>query len=127
MERVVNQRLKWHLETNDLLAPEQAGFRQFRATEDQTTYLAQEIEDAFQEKKVTRVAWIDLQRAFDRVWIDGLITKLMRNGVANNMLKWDSHIYLTGKHESVLTNSTVGRSSYAKVSLKAVYYPRPSS
>ena len=79
MERVVNQRLKWYL------APEQAGFRQFRATEDQTTYLAQEIEDAFQEK-VTRVAWIDLQRAFDRVWIDGLITKLMRNGVANNML-----------------------------------------
>ena len=58
MERVVNQRLKWYLETNDLLAPEQAGFREFRATEDQTTYLAQEIEDAFQEKKVTRVAWI---------------------------------------------------------------------
>ena len=24
----------------------------------------------------------------DRVWIDGLIIKLMRNGVANNMLKW---------------------------------------
>ena len=65
MERVVNQRLKWYLETNDLLAPEQAGFRQFRATEDQTTYLAQEIEDALQEKKVTRVAWIDLQRAAD--------------------------------------------------------------
>ena len=44
MERVVNQRLKWYLETDDLLAPEQAGFRQFRATEDKTTYLAQEIE-----------------------------------------------------------------------------------
>ena len=52
MERVVNQSLKWYLETNDLLAPEQAGFRQFRATEDQTTYLAQEIEDAFQETPV---------------------------------------------------------------------------
>ena len=58
--------------------------KQFRTTKDQTTYLAQGIEGAFQEKKVTRVAWIDL---FDRVWIDGLITKLMRNGVANNMLK----------------------------------------
>ena len=50
--------------------------------------MSQEIKDAFQEKKVTRIAWIDLQRAFDRVWIDGLIVKLMRNGVANNMLKW---------------------------------------
>ena len=85
MERVVNQRLKWYLETNDILAPEQAGFRQFRATEDQTTYLVQEIEDAFQEKKATR---IDLQRAFDKVWIDGLIVMLMRNGVANTMLNW---------------------------------------
>ena len=45
MERVVNQRLKWYLETNDLLTPEHAGFRQFRATEDQITYLAQEIEE----------------------------------------------------------------------------------
>ena len=88
MERVVNQSLKWYLETNKLLAPEQAGFQQFRATEDQTTYLAQEIEDVFQEKKVTRVAWIDLQSAFNKVWIGGLIVKLMRNGVANNMLKW---------------------------------------
>ena len=43
----------------------------------------QEIEDAFQE----RVAWIDLHRAFDKVWIDGLIVKLMRNGVTNIMLK----------------------------------------
>ena len=77
--------------------------------------MAQEIEDAFQEKKVKHVAWIDLQRAFDKVGIDGLIIKLMRNGVANNML------------ESVLTNSAVGRSFYAKVSLKAVSYPRPSS
>ena len=90
MERVVNQRLKWYL------APEQAGFRQFRATEDQTTYLVQEIEDAFQE----RVAWIDLHRAFDKVWIDGLIVKLMRNGVDNNMLKW-IHSYLFNRRARV--------------------------
>ena len=81
------------------------------------------------KKKVTCVAWIDLQRAFDRVWIDGLITKLMRTGDANNMLKWiQSYLFFfTGEHESVLINSTVARSFYAKVSLKAVYFPRPSS
>ena len=37
---------------------------------------------------IDRVAWVDLQRAFYKVWIDGLIIKLMRNGVANNMFKW---------------------------------------
>ena len=34
MERVV----KWYLETNDFLAPEQARSLQFRATEDQILY-----------------------------------------------------------------------------------------
>ena len=51
MERLINQRLKWYLEANQLLATQQAGFRQFRSTEDQTTYLAQEIKDALQAKK----------------------------------------------------------------------------
>ena len=126
MERVVNQRLKWYLETNDLLVPEPAGFRQFRATEYQTTYLAQEREDTFQEKKVTRVAWIDIQCSFDKVWIGGFIVKLMRNGVANNMLKWIQS-YLFNRRARVLTNLAVGRSFYAKVSLKAMSYPRPFS
>ena len=45
-------------------------------------------------KKVKRVAWIDLQRAFDKVWIGGLIVKLLRNGIADNMLKWiQSYIF----------------------------------
>ena len=64
MERIVNERLKWYLETEDLLAPEQAGFRQCRST-DQATYLSQEIEDAFQKQKLVLVSLIDLQKAFD--------------------------------------------------------------
>ena len=39
MERIVNERLKWYLETEDLLVPEQVGFQQFRRTEDQATYI----------------------------------------------------------------------------------------
>ncbi len=53
MESNVNQRMKLYLETNQLLTHQQAGFRKFRSTEDQTAYLALEIEDVFQDKKVT--------------------------------------------------------------------------
>jgi len=88
MERIVNERLRWHLETTNLLASEQAGFRQFRSTEDQATYLSQEIEEAFQEQKLVFAAWIDLQKAFDKVWTEGLLVKLLRNGVAGNMFTW---------------------------------------
>ena len=94
MERIVNERLKWYLETENLLAPEQAGFRQFRNTEDQATYLSQEIENAFQEQKLVLVSWIDLQKAFDKVWMEGLLVKLLRNGIASNMFNWiKSYLY----------------------------------
>ncbi|KAK7101835.1 hypothetical protein V1264_020159 [Littorina saxatilis] len=94
LERIVNERLRWYLESRNLLAPEQAGFRQFRSTEDQVTYLAQEVEDAFQEQKLVFVTWIDLQKAFDKVWKDGLLVKLLRKGVSSNMYQWiRSYLY----------------------------------
>ena len=45
-------RLMWHLEEKQLLSPKQAGFRQHRSTEDQITYIAQEIEDSFQDRSI---------------------------------------------------------------------------
>ena len=88
MERMVNKRLQWYLETKGILASEQAGFRSCRSTEDQVTYLSQEVEDAFQESKQTFVMWIDLQKAFDKVWTDGLLVKLLRAGVNSRMYSW---------------------------------------
>ena len=57
-------------------------------TEDQTKDLAQVMEDAFQAQKVTLTAFIDLQKAFDRVWKDGLLGKLQRSGIRGNMFRW---------------------------------------
>ena len=88
LERIINTRLKWFLETEKLFVPQQAGFREHQCTEDQTTYLAQEIEDGFQRKKQTLSVWIDLQKAFDKVWTDELLLKLRRCNISGNMFKW---------------------------------------
>ena len=88
LERIINARMKWYLESEQLLAPQQAGFREHHCTEDQTTYLAQEIEDGFQQNKQTLAIWIDLQKAFDKVWTDGLLLKLKRCGIGGNMYRW---------------------------------------
>ena len=58
LEQIINTRLKWFLETEKLLVPQQAGFREHQCTKDQTTYLAQEIEDEFQCKKLTFISHI---------------------------------------------------------------------
>ena len=76
MERLINSRLVWHLEKRNILIPEQAGFRHHRSTEDQVAYIAQHIEDGFQDKHHTLAVWIDLEKAFDKDWKDGLRLKL---------------------------------------------------
>ena len=88
MERMVNKRLTWYLERNKILMDEQAGFRQFRSTEDQIAYIAQTIEDGYQRQQHTATVWVDMEKAFDKVWKKGLVLQLMQAGVSHNMLKW---------------------------------------
>ena len=52
-ERIINTILMAHLEANNILSP----------TEDQLALLAQEIENAFQEKKKTVAVFYDLFKA----------------------------------------------------------------
>ena len=59
-ERILNARLIRYLEPEDILSKEQAGFRQFRCTEDQATYPTQEINDAFKDQKANFATWTDL-------------------------------------------------------------------
>ena len=96
MERIINNRLTWILESENLLVDEQAGFRKNRSTEDQIAYIAQEIEDGFQEKKQTTIVWVDLEKAFDKVWKEGLILKLLNNNISHRMLNWITN-YLTNR------------------------------
>ena len=87
-ERMVNTRLTWYLENNNILIEEQAGFRKGRCTEDQITLISQSIEDGFQEKKNTVAVWIDMEKTFDRVWKKGLSYKLQKYGITGKMHQW---------------------------------------
>ena len=113
MERMINTRLVWHLEKNNIITPEQAGFRQHHSTEDQVTYIAQKIEDGFQDKQHTLTVWIDMEKAYDRVWKDGLRLKLQKSGVTGCMYQWISQ-YLTNRKARVHVNGTYSRKKTLK-------------
>ena len=87
-EKMVNNRLLTFLEQNNLIDECQSGFRKNRSTEDQITLLSQEIEDAFQTKQKTLAVFFDLTKAFDKVWKDGLLYKLITNGIRGRMFGW---------------------------------------
>jgi hypothetical protein len=50
------------------MLPQQAGFRKHMSTEDQVVHITQGIKDAFQEGKHTVPVWVDMEKAFDKVW-----------------------------------------------------------
>ena len=113
MEKIINTRLIWHLENSHFFAPEQAGFRQNRSTEDQVTYIAQKIEDGFQNKQQTVAIWIDLEKAFEKVWKDGLRLKLQIAGVKGKMYNWISQ-YLTNRKARVHLDGSYSRKKTLK-------------
>ena len=78
LERIINRRLINHLESNNVLSPTQTGYRKHRSTEDQLAYLAQNIKDGFQEKRKVLAVFFDLSNAFDKVWKEGLLVKVLR-------------------------------------------------
>lgn len=88
LERMVNWRLLKHLEENLLLNNSQSAYRKNRSTEDQLVYLSQELENAYQEKKKTLAVFVDLTKAFDKVWKEGLLLKLLRKKVDRQMFLW---------------------------------------
>ncbi|VDI25180.1 Hypothetical predicted protein [Mytilus galloprovincialis] len=59
-ERIINKHMHMYLESKNIIGHEQAGFRQYKSTSNQTTYLSQVVEDAFQSKKVTLAVGVDL-------------------------------------------------------------------
>ena len=88
MERLIDTRVMWNLEDKKHITPEQEAFRQDRCTEDQVTYISKAFEDAFLNKKHILAVWIELEKAFDKVWKAGLKLKLRHCRVSGRIYTW---------------------------------------
>ena len=77
-----------HLEACDLLNPNQSGFRHGDSTINQLISITHTIFKAFDCSPPcdVRSVYLDISKAFDRVWHDGLIYKLKRCGVSGELL-----------------------------------------
>ena len=101
VEKLVNTRLTWILESQKKFSTTQCGFRKRRSTEDLLVRLEHQIRSSLVNKKVTISVFFDLQQAFDSVSHDHLIFKLATAGIEGNMLTWIEE-FLTGRSFSVL-------------------------
>ena len=77
------------------------------------TYLAQKIEDGFQDKKHTLTVWVDMEKAFDKVWKEGLQHKLKKCSIAGHMYTWIDQ-YLRNRKARVCIGSQYSRKTTLK-------------
>ena len=87
-EKIIFKHLYNHLISNNLISENQSGFRPGDSCTNQLLSLTNDIHAAFDNKKCleVRAVYLDMSKAFDKVWHDGLIFKLKQNGVSGNLL-----------------------------------------
>ena len=84
-EKLVNNRIVDHLENFGLFSDFQYGFRSSRSTVDLLTVVSDRIARAFNRSGATRAAALDISKAFDRVWLAGLLHKLKSYGISSQI------------------------------------------
>ncbi|GBN48317.1 RNA-directed DNA polymerase from mobile element jockey [Araneus ventricosus] len=96
-EHIILDRLNTHLVVNNILRPEQFGFRKNLSTTHQLIRVVEFVEEAFNNKQKTGAVSLDIQKAFDRVWQDALICKLINYNTPNYITKIIQN-YLTNRN-----------------------------
>ena len=85
LERMINKRLVWYLESNDLISPIQSGFRSGRSTNDHLIRLETFIRDAFGNREHVVSVFFDLEKAYDTTWRYGILKDLHDLGLRGRL------------------------------------------
>jgi retron-type reverse transcriptase len=87
LEKVILTRLVRATNENHVLPDEQFGFRPKHSTADQLIHVTEFISQGINQNKSTGAIFLDVAKAFDTVWHDGLVYKLHTAGVSLAMVK----------------------------------------
>ncbi|GFX63085.1 RNA-directed DNA polymerase from mobile element jockey [Trichonephila clavipes] len=86
-ERIILTRIKSHCKAIDCIPPEQCGFREGHSTLHQLIRVTNFINEGFAHKLYTVGVFLDVKRAFDKLWHDGLTYKLIKLQFPDYLIK----------------------------------------
>ncbi|MFS5355118.1 reverse transcriptase family protein, partial [Streptococcus agalactiae] len=123
-ERVILRQLKQEAEDLELLPSEQFGFRNKHSTELQLLRIVEHASQHEKRGRTTAMLLLDVERAFDRVWHDGLIFKMVDAGFSKRMCQlMDNYIRRRNFRVKVGHEKSEGRTPEAGVPQGAVLSP----
>ena len=89
---------------NDLISQHRFGFKPGGSCINQLLSITHEIYQSFDEDFDVRGVFLDISKAFDKVWHDGIIFKLKQNGISGNLLDMLSNFLRNRKQRVVLAD-----------------------
>jgi len=103
LERIIFKYLFNHFRDNSIISIWQSGFMPQCSTVHQLVELYHNFCCAIDKGKEVRVVFLDISRAFDRVWHVGLLYKLRKAGIDGPLLRWLEN-YLKYRQQRVCLN-----------------------
>ena len=100
LEKIIHQRLYDFLNCNNLLIPNQFGFRKSHSTDHAIIQLYDKIINSFSKKEHAISIFMDLSKAFDTIDHKILICKLSHYGIRGTVLSWFKD-YLNNRQQYV--------------------------
>ena len=97
-----NEMVKFFIE-NELISPNQSGFKPGDSCINQLLAITHEIYKSFDDGFEVRGVFLDISKAFDKVWHEGLIFKLKQNGISGNLLNL-LRDFLGNRKQGILLN-----------------------
>ena len=105
-ERIVFKHVYNYFHDNFILSQLQSGFLPGRSTITQLLEMYDAFCKALDSKKEMRVVFLDISKAFDRVWHRGLLHKIQNCGIGGSLLEWFRDYLLNRKQRVVINGAT---------------------
>jgi hypothetical protein len=96
-ELLLNKRITDHVESAGVLSEEQAGFRHDRSTLDHVLTLDTVVTTAYEQKQPLYVAFLDVEKAYDRTFRLRLLTRLLDVGITGRVFRSITQMLLTAR------------------------------
>ncbi|XP_063419173.1 uncharacterized protein LOC134701992 [Mytilus trossulus] len=116
MERVILERIVAYIEGHRLIDLTQEGFRKNHSTTNALLRLVQTIADGFNEDESTLAWLVDLEKAYDSIWREGLMIKLHKLGIKGKTWLWINS-FLTNRTARCMLNNFFGEQFDTKIGL----------